>query len=170
MIEDFAEESMADDPFRLLTTNILSKKLMEDFDMLPSKPNNNKPDDSKSDGIKLEDFIVDWTVQDKSFLPAYARHATRGKAKIQKSLKLFAWAAGGGLSLIGPMLLMRLHRTLLTQLVTTCLAVMVFGAIVALLAGGLVPYVDPVDLGPQDVLTATAAYAAVLVVFISQDA
>jgi hypothetical protein len=56
-------------------------------------------------------------------------------------------------------------------LLTTGPAVMAFGAGMALLAGGLLrPYVDHVDLGPQDVLAATAAYAAVLVVFISQGA
>jgi len=155
-MEASAEKKMEEDPFRLLSTNLLYRKLMEDFDILPGEP------------FKPDDFKPNWTVKDKSFLPAYPRHAAGRTEKINKTTKLFAWAAGGGLSLIGPMLLMRLHRTLLTQLLTTCLAVMAFGAIVALLAGGLVPYVDKVDLGPQDVLTATAAYAAVLVVFVSQ--
>jgi hypothetical protein len=63
---------------------------------------------------------------------------------------------------------MRLHNTLLTQLLTTGISVMIFAGVIAAAAGGVIPGMEPIDLGPQDVLTATAAYAAVLVVFVSQ--
>ncbi|KFA80950.1 hypothetical protein S40288_11760 [Stachybotrys chartarum IBT 40288] len=64
-------------------------------------------------------------------------------------------AAVGGLFLIGPMWLMVLHNTLYTSLVSTTAFVTVFGLLLAL-------YVD----SPKDVLSGTAAYAAVLVVFV----
>ena len=63
----------------------------------------------------------------------------------------------GGSVLIAPMLIMRLHATLLTELLTTSLFVVVVGLILAW-------YMKDVD--KKDILDATAAYAAVLVVFI----
>ncbi len=88
--------------------------------------------------------------------------------KIANSIRLFSWAIGGGLSLIAPTLLMKLHSTLLTQLLTAGGSVLFFALGIASLARGILPWVDAVNMAPQDVLTATAAYAAVLVVFVSQ--
>ena len=66
------------------------------------------------------------------------------------------WAAVvGGIFLIGPMWLMVLHKTLYTALVSTTIFVSVFGLIMAL-------FLDKM----MDVLSSTAAYAAVLVVFV----
>jgi hypothetical protein len=67
------------------------------------------------------------------------------------------FALFGGLTLIIPMLIMTLHQTLLTTLLTTALFVF---AIAALLAR----YMDSAE--PKDIVGATAAYAAVLVVFV----
>ncbi|KIX99628.1 uncharacterized protein Z520_04262 [Fonsecaea multimorphosa CBS 102226] len=64
----------------------------------------------------------------------------------------------GGAFLIGPMLVMVLHPSQLTALLTTSLCVFAFGLIMAL-------YLDD----PFNVLSATAAYAAVLVVFIGSN-
>lgn len=64
-------------------------------------------------------------------------------------------AAIGGAFLIGPMLLMVLHKSLLTMLLTTSLCVASFGGLMAF-------YLDE----PFNVLSGTAAYAAVLVVFV----
>lgn len=61
----------------------------------------------------------------------------------------------GGAFLIGPMLVMVLHPGLITSLVTTSVCVFAFGMVVALFLEN-----------PFDVLSGTAAYAAVLVVFI----
>lgn len=152
MIEGFAEKKIGEDPFLLLTVNPLSKKLMEDEGIVSDHPDASL-------------FPSRGTLE---FLPGYPRHYTLGKAKAAKAIRLFCWGFGGGFSLIAPMLLMRLHRTLLTQLLTTGVSVIIFAAIVAAAAGGVIPGLEPVDLGPQDVLTATAAYAAVLVVFVSQ--
>ena len=76
-----------------------------------------------------------------------------------------AWAAGfrhrvgaaavGGIFLIGPMWLMVLHKTRYTVLISTTIFVTVFGLLMALVLDKL-----------MDVLSSTAAYAAVLVVFV----
>jgi len=63
----------------------------------------------------------------------------------------------GGIVLIAPMLIMRLHPTLLTELVTTSAFVLAFGIILAWFM---------TDADRKDILGATAAYAAVLVVFV----
>lgn len=64
-------------------------------------------------------------------------------------------AAIGAALLLGPMWLMVLHKTLYTGLVTTTVCVAVFGLVTSW-------RLDK----PNDVLSATAAYAAVLVVFV----
>lgn len=63
----------------------------------------------------------------------------------------------GGIAVIGPMLLMSLHRTLVASLVTSSVATVLFTLVLALGAR---------NLKGQEVLGAVAAYAAVLVVFI----
>lgn len=64
-------------------------------------------------------------------------------------------AAVGGIFLVGPMWLMTLHNTRYTALISTSVFVFVFGV---LMASSLEK--------PMDVLSSTAAYAAVLVVFV----
>ncbi|KAK7746776.1 hypothetical protein SLS53_001964 [Cytospora paraplurivora] len=64
-------------------------------------------------------------------------------------------ATVGAFLLLGPMWLMVLHETLYTGLITTTVCVAVFGLVVVI-------RLDK----PMDVLSATAAYAAVLVVFV----
>jgi hypothetical protein len=66
-------------------------------------------------------------------------------------------AAFGGIALVAPMLIMTLHPTRLTELLTTSVFVLVVGAILAW-------YMKDAD--NKDILGATAAYAAVLVVFV----
>jgi hypothetical protein len=61
----------------------------------------------------------------------------------------------GGIFLLGPMWLMVLHKTRYTALVSTTVFVSVFGLLMALVLDKL-----------MDVLSSTAAYAAVLVVFV----
>jgi hypothetical protein len=63
----------------------------------------------------------------------------------------------GGLSLIVPMLIMTLHQTRLTTLLTSSLCIF---AVAATLAAAM----DTAE--PKDIVAATAAYAAVLVVFV----
>lgn len=63
----------------------------------------------------------------------------------------------GGVVVVAPMLIMSLHRTLLTTLLTTSLFVLVVGLVLAW-------SMDSAQ--PKDILMATAAYAAILVVFV----
>ena len=68
-----------------------------------------------------------------------------------------AMALFGGLALILPMLIMVLHQTRLTTLLTTSFFVLGVGLILAYFMR---------DADRKDILAATAAYAAVLVVFV----
>lgn len=63
----------------------------------------------------------------------------------------------GGLALVAPMLVMTLHPTRLTTLLTTSICIVVVAVALAFYLG---------DAQPKDVMAATAAYAAVLVVFV----
>lgn len=63
----------------------------------------------------------------------------------------------GGVALIGPMLVMTLHPSRNTSLITVSVATFLFALLLAFLAR---------DSAGKDVLGATAAYAAVLVVFV----
>ena len=66
-------------------------------------------------------------------------------------------ALGGGFALVVPMLIVVLHPTLLTTLLTTSCFVFAVGVGLAVLM---------VESEPQDIIACTAAYAAVLVVFV----
>jgi len=147
-----------EDPFRITTHEELSAKLMEEAGILSGPmlfdhkrlPFRRMPSD-------------DW---DKPKLPGVSRHDKKDEEKIQDIIQRFCWGIGGGLALIGPMLLMVLSKSLLTTLLTTSVSVVVFAFVIAMVSGGIIPGTKSVDLGPGDVLAATATYAAVLVVFV----
>ncbi|PMD45885.1 hypothetical protein L207DRAFT_576767 [Hyaloscypha variabilis F] len=81
-----------------------------------------------------------------------------GKAeKLGHFLSRLAMAMFGGLALIAPMFIMSLHQTRLTALLTTSMFVIAVGAILAW-------WMD--EAKSQEIVAATAAYAAVLVVFV----
>lgn len=103
-------------------------------------------------------------------LPGIPRHAKLDEEKAQDIIQRFCWGIGGGLALLAPMLLMVLHKTLLTTLLTTSISVVLFAFVVAVVSGGIIPGTKTIDLGPRDVLAATATYAAVLVVFVGASA
>ncbi|KAF3763808.1 hypothetical protein M406DRAFT_75044 [Cryphonectria parasitica EP155] len=67
------------------------------------------------------------------------------------------WAVIGGAFLVIPMLIMVLIPTLKTSLITTCVGVIFFGLIISCFPG---------LVSTKDVMSVTAAYAAVLVVFV----
>jgi hypothetical protein len=85
----------------------------------------------------------------------------RRKRKSEAFSRRLFMAAFGGAALIEPMLIMTLHPTKVTNLVTVSAFVIV---VVVLLA-----YVMT-EATPQDIVGATAAYAAVLVVFVGSSA
>ena len=66
-------------------------------------------------------------------------------------------ALAGGFALIAPMLIMTLHKSKLTSLLTTSFFVLA----VAIMLSWFMK-----DASPKDIIGATAAYAAVLVVFV----
>lgn len=86
----------------------------------------------------------------------------RGSANELERLRDFLLRLGfgvlGGVALVGPMVLMILHNTLVTQVATTGVATFLFAVCMA-------SYRGP-DASPLAVVGTTAAYAAVLVVFV----
>jgi hypothetical protein len=83
------------------------------------------------------------------------RNVVNKRDKIEGFLQRLGMACLGGVFLIGPMLLMVLTGSQLASLVTPSVCVFAFGVAMAV-------FLDK----PFDVLSATAAYAAVLVVFV----
>jgi hypothetical protein len=86
---------------------------------------------------------------------------TTKRQKAEAFSKRLFMAAFGGAALVGPMIIMTLHPTKATNLATTSAFVIV--------VAGLLAYVMN-DATSKDVITATAAYAAVLVVFVGASA
>ena len=86
---------------------------------------------------------------------SYLQEAAQRNAK--DFVSRLRMALFGGLSLIAPMLIMRLHPTLLTELITTSVFILAVGVVLAW-------YMK--DAQKRDILAATASYAAVLVVFV----
>jgi hypothetical protein len=84
------------------------------------------------------------------------RNAAIKAAYKRKRLLRFSMAALGGLLLMVPVVVMATVPGLVSSLVTTCIATLVFAFLVAWRT----------ELGPNEVLATTAAYAAVLVVFV----
>lgn len=83
------------------------------------------------------------------------RSENRAKSELAQLRDRVVMALLGGVFLVGPMWLMMLHRTLYTCLVATTVCVVLFGLVMAWLLER-----------PMEVLSGTAAYAAVLVVFV----
>jgi hypothetical protein len=83
------------------------------------------------------------------------RSENRAKSELAQLRDRTVMALLGGLFLVGPMWLMMLHKTLYTCLVATTACVTIFGLVMARLLDK-----------PMEVLSGTAAYAAVLVVFV----
>ena len=82
----------------------------------------------------------------------------KSKAKAAKALTArIIMAVGGGLALIAPMLIMTLHPTKLTRLLTSSCFIIV-------VAVALAAFMDTAE--PKDIIASTAAYAAVLVIFV----
>jgi VIT1/CCC1 family predicted Fe2+/Mn2+ transporter len=91
-------------------------------------------------------------------------------------LTSFLFAFRGGIALIAPMLIMVLHPSRNTSLIVTCVFVIAFALGLALYStvityigaryGTLKDIVGESDLKAKETLGATAAYAAVLVVFV----
>ena len=88
---------------------------------------------------------------------ALAEWDNEGGELRKKGLMKLAFGVAGGLAPIVPMLIMTLHPTQLTALLTTSLFVFTAAVLLSIIM---------VDADPKDILGITSAYAAVLVVFV----
>jgi hypothetical protein len=102
----------------------------------------------------IQDFLSTDSVGKYMF-----RELNRLKQEKQNASWERLWMGGfGELTLIGPMLLMVLHRDLNTSIITASVATVLFAIFLAVTAR---------SFAGKDILAAVAAYAAVLVVFVS---
>jgi hypothetical protein len=76
--------------------------------------------------------------------------------EVREAWKRFAFALAGGLALMVPMLVMAVHKVPDRTLITITVAIFLFSSGVALFS----------QAAPENLLGATAAYAAVLMVFV----
>lgn len=93
------------------------------------------------------------------FIGEHGKFSVKAKREKRKQsfISRLMTALLGGLALVVPMLIMRLHPDLMTQLLTSSLFVLFVGTVLAWRMD---------DNTEMDIITATAAYAAVLVVFV----
>ena len=84
------------------------------------------------------------------------RNEANKAAYEKKRVLRFSMAALGGLLLVVPTVIMATVPGLRSSLVTTCISIIVFAVLISWRT----------ELGPNEVLATTAAYAAVLVVFV----
>ncbi|KAN0098875.1 hypothetical protein V8E51_014538 [Hyaloscypha variabilis] len=96
-----------------------------------------------------------WLDKDDTSTILGSRNASNRKLATKRFYRRLRTAALSGVFLLGPMWLMALHPELRTVLVSTTIAVVLFGF-------GMSWFLEK----EPDVLASTAAYAAVLVVFV----
>jgi hypothetical protein len=112
--------------------------------------------ENEADPLRWEKSIFPWEALDIESKPiGGTRDRNLRHTWIKGFRQRLGVAAVGGIFLIAPMWLMVLHRTLYTALISTSVFVSIFGLTMALFLDGL-----------KDVLSSTAAYSAVLVVFV----
>lgn len=139
------------DPFQISSREILGFRLMEDAKLLPGPERAHYK--SMKEGIEDRDDYDDGL----NILPGMSRHERNESERLALFLERFGMGILGGVALIGPMLIMVLHRDLLTTLLTTSVATVLFA--------GFLSYWGQSTNG-ETVLGMVAAYAAVLVVFV----
>ena len=124
--------------------------------------------DAKDHAILLDAGIIhpDPSQGNEQYYPRVYNYTGEGGSRHRKDtaiqqtrefLNRVKMALFGGIALVAPMLIMTLHPTELTTLLTTSIFVLVVAVILAW-------YMKEAD--KKDILAATAAYAAVLVVFV----
>lgn len=155
--QEEAKRKGGKDCFEISTRGVLGFRLMEDAYLLPDPRSRHGRGQEYYESIKQH-------IQDKedynerlNILPGYARHEQSEEIRNERRLERLRMGALGGLALIAPMLIMVLHHDLLTTLMTTSLATILF-------AGALAWW--GTKHSGEAVLGAVAAYAAVLVVFV----
>lgn len=131
------------DPFYLKSSKQVDRLAMQEAGLIPDHvlPSGNLP-------IARD--------RDHPVLPGIPRSVANKANRLRNLALRFGMASAGGLSLIIPVLVMANVPGIVSSLVTTCVAMLLFAIGITL----------GTDLKPDQVLGATAAYAAVLVVFV----
>jgi hypothetical protein len=131
------------DPFYLKSSKHLQKLAMEESGFIP--------------GLLLPKGLLP-IARDHTDpqLPGLSRTVAHRASESEQLWVRFGMASAGGLILVVPMLIMANLGTKTANLVTTCIAMFLFAAGITF----------GTRLKPDQVLGATAAYAAVLVVFV----
>lgn len=132
-----------DDPFLLKTSRAIDRQILEAVGLVPDHvlPSGPLPPAEDSENPQLRPHGRN-----------EANKTARGHSRSERLL----FASVGGLSLIVPMLIMANVPGKVASLMTTCVALLIFVVVIAFLT----------KLSPNEVLATTAAYAAVLVVFV----
>ncbi|KAK3702499.1 hypothetical protein LTR37_014861 [Vermiconidia calcicola] len=132
-----------EDPFLMKSSRALERRVMGTASLLPNHvlPGGPLPIAQDHEHPKLRET---------------GRNAANEAACKKKRLLRFAMAALGGLLLVIPMIIMTIVVGKTASLVTTCVSMLIFAILISVLT----------ELGPNEVLGTTAAYAAVLVVFV----
>ena len=157
----------------LCTNNKLAVKAIQDYEYMIQQSQSSRDPFLVTGERMIDDFVIRSTLgesQHQDFgepiivpgpweqdsQPIWGtRSMTVAKTWAQGFKERIAMAAVGGVFLIGPMWLMVLRNTLYTSLISTTVFVAAFGVLMAC-------FVEK----PKEVMSGTAAYAAVLVVFV----
>lgn len=131
------------DPFYLKSSKHLQRLAMEEIGSIPNL-------------VLPKGLLPTARDHDNPQLPGLSRTVAHRASESEQLWVRFGMASAGGLVLIVPMLIMANLGTKTANLITTCVAIFLFA--VGTTAG--------TRLKPDQVLGATAAYAAVLVVFV----
>lgn len=140
-----ARDLNQEDPFLITSRSSFGRKLITDMTLYLNY------DASKRRFKRLpEDF-------GRPQLPGRLRNRDVTRQQHNAFVGRLVSALVGGIALVGPMLLMLLHKTFVTSLVTVSVCVFVFAFCMAYFSH---------DSMPRDIMVAVAGYAAVLVVFV----
>ena len=132
------------DPFYMQSSKILQRQAMEDAGLIPNH-------------MQLKGRLPGTVDRASSAeLPWMARSVANEEAERNRLMVRFLMAMTGGLALIAPMLVMTYFPGKNVSVVNTIVAMLIFAAVIT----------QGTQLAPDQVLGATAAYAAVLVVFV----
>jgi VIT1/CCC1 family predicted Fe2+/Mn2+ transporter len=131
------------DPFLVKSSRTLERKILEDTGLVPDHVLPYGPLPLPLDHKEPQ-------------LRRTGRNEAHRAAHEKRRLLRFTMAAAGGLLLVVPVIIMSTVPGLISSLVTTCVSTLIFAFLVAWRT----------DFGPNEVLATTAAYAAVLVVFV----
>lgn len=132
-------------PYKITTERWLDRALLDDFKF---------PRQDSSEKLPIDDGILYYNNID--LLPLSYRGMEVRNRRWRATRRRLIAAFLTGSALIGPMLLMELHKTLWTALGTVIVATSLLGTISAIFT----------EWEDKDIMTAVALYAAVLVVFV----